>query len=100
MDMSKSGYKLSFTAAGLSINKSVNMADVYLNSGDWDQAKKIIKEKNVLQSRTDSRTVRLRRELFQRLRLLTQEQLELLVEGSLAEQKYLLWLAVCKTYTR
>jgi hypothetical protein len=96
--MDKPGYKLSFTAAGLSINESVNMAEVYLSCGDWDQARQIVKEKNVLQSRTDSRTIRLTRELFQRLSLLTREQLELLVEGSLAEQKYLLWLAVCKTY--
>jgi len=32
------------------------------------------------------------------LKLLTNSQLELLVEGNLAEQKYLLWFAICKTY--
>lgn len=38
------------------------------------------------------------RELTQRLKLLTDKQLELLVEGNPTEQKYLLWFAVCKTY--
>jgi len=38
------------------------------------------------------------RELIQRLELLTDNQLELLVEGNPAEQRYLLWFAICKTY--
>lgn len=38
------------------------------------------------------------RELIQRLGQLTDSQLELLVDGNLTEQKYLLWLAACKTY--
>ena len=38
------------------------------------------------------------REIIQRLKLLTDDQLALLVEGNLTEQKYLLWYSVCKTY--
>ena len=38
------------------------------------------------------------REIIQRLGSLTDEQLTLLSEGNLTEQKYLLWFAVCKTY--
>lgn len=91
-------YKLSFTAASLSINESVNIAEVYLKCRDWNLAKQIIKDKNVLQSRTNSRTVRVARELIQRLKLLTHSQIELLVEGNPEEQKYLLWFAICKTY--
>jgi hypothetical protein len=96
--MAKPGYKLSFTAAGLSINESVNIAEAYLSCGDWDETRQIVREKNLLQSRTNSRTVRVARELIQRLKLLTRDQLELLAEGSLAEQKFLLWFAACKTY--
>ncbi len=91
-------YKLSFTAASLSISESVKIAEVYIKSKDWDQAKQIIKDKNVLQSRINSRTVRVSRELIQRLKMLSEDQIELLVEGSMEEQKYLLWFAVCKTY--
>ena len=97
--MGKPKYKLSFTAASLSISESVNIAEVYLKCRDWDQTKQIVRERNLLQSRTNSRTIRVARELIQRLKLLTNSQLELLVEGNLAEQKSLLWLAICKTYS-
>lgn len=38
------------------------------------------------------------RELIQRLSQLNDRQIELLVEGNPAEQKYMLWFAACKTY--
>jgi len=94
----KQKYKLSFTAAGLSISESVSIAEVHLKYPDWDQTKQTVKDENLLQSRTNSRTVRVARELSQRLSLLTKDQLELLVDGNITEQKYLLWLAICKTY--
>ena len=58
----------------------------------------IIRENNILQSRTTSRTIRVAGEIAQRLKTLTDAQIELLVEGNPAEKKYLLWFAVCKTY--
>lgn len=91
-------YKLSFTAAGLSVSESVRITEVYLDCKDWSKTSAIIKEGNLLQSRTNSRTERVTRELIQRLKLLSDDQLTLLVEGNHQEQRYLLWLAVCKTY--
>ena len=91
-------YKLSFTAASLSINESVKIAEVYLDCRNWTQTKLAVTESNLLQSRTNSRTIRVVRELIQRLERLTGSQLELLVEGNPTEQKYMLWLAACKTY--
>ncbi len=91
-------YKLSFTAASLSISESVNIAEVYLKCKDWDETKSIVRENNLLQSRTNSRTTRVLAELIPRLKLLSDDQLSLLVEGSLVEQKYLLWFTICKTY--
>lgn len=92
-------YKLSFTAASLSVNESVNITKVYLKCRDWNETKSIIRENNLLQSRTNSRTTRVLAELIPRLKLLSDDQLSLLVEGSLPEQKYLLWFTVCKTYS-
>lgn len=97
--MARSRYKLSFTAASLSLNESVKIAEVYLACKDWDETAKIVKEKNLLQSRTNSRTVRTLREITQRLKKLSDEQLGLLVAGNLQERKYLLWYAICKTYS-
>ena len=65
---------------------------------NWEETKRIVAENNLLQSRTSSRSVRTYRELAQRLRMLSKEQLELLVEGNPQEKKYLLWFAVCKRY--
>lgn len=96
--MASQKYKLSFTAASLSISESISIAKVYLQTGDWKLTRQIIKENNLLQSRTGSRTIRVARELIQRLELLTDHQLELLVEGNPTEQKYLLWFATCKAY--
>lgn len=96
--MKTQNYKLSFTAASLSINESVNIAEVYTNCRDWNEVKRIIRGDNLLQSRTNSRTTRVLAELIPRLKLLSNDQLSLLVEGSLTEQKYLLWFTVCRTY--
>lgn len=92
-------YKLSFTAASLSVSESVNIVEVYLKCRNWNETKRIVKENNLLQSRTNSRTTRVLAELIPRLKLLSDDQLSLLVEGSLSEQKYLLWFAICKTYS-
>jgi len=91
-------YILSFTAASLSYSESIKIVEVYLGCKDWDETKRIIEENNLLQSRTSSRTVRTYRELAQRLKLLSIEQMELLVEGNIQEQKNLLWFTVCNRY--
>ena len=97
MDTSEK-YLLSFTAASLSISESIKIAEVYLGCKDWNETKKIVEKYNLLQSRTNSRTVRTYQELAKRLKLLTGEQLELLAEGNVQERKYLLWFAICKKY--
>ena len=91
-------YLLSFTAASLSYSESIKIAEVYLGCKDWNETKIIIEENNLLQSRTGSRTVRTYIELAQRLKLLSIEQMELLVEGNIQEQRYLLWFTVCNRY--
>ena len=92
-------YKLSFTALSLALSDSIKVAEVFLTCDDWNTTREILSEKNILQSRTISRNKRVIHELITRLSQLTQEQLSLLVEGSLEEQKLLLWFVVCKTYT-
>ena len=91
-------YKLSFIAASLSISESFKIAEVYLGCKDWDETRKIVADYNYLQSRTGSRDIRTYRELAQRLQLLSNEQLNLLVEGTIQEQKHLLWYAICNRY--
>jgi hypothetical protein len=96
MDSQK--YKLSFTAASLSILESIIIAEVYLGCKDWDETKAIIKENNLLQSRTSSRDTRVFQELSQRLSALSGEELDLVANGVLEERKQMLWYAICNTY--
>lgn len=92
-------YKLSFTSTALGLTESINVAEVYLGCHDWDMTKEIIKKENTLQSRTITRNTRVAWEIIHRLSLLTNDQLEILVEGSLEEQRLLLWFAICNYYT-
>lgn len=97
--MKKTGFALSFTAGGLLYNESITVAETWLkNEGDWSLALHEIKANNLLQSRTASTATRKLREIAQRLKLLTTEQMKLLVEGTRLEQKLLLWLACCLKY--
>lgn len=91
-------YRLSYTAIALGLTESIKIAEVYLICKDWDLTKDIISQENVLQSRTTSRNKRVAWEIINRLTPLTHEQLELLVEGSLEEQRLLLWFAICNYY--
>lgn len=91
-------YILSFTSASLSMPESVKIAEVYLQLGDWDMVKEVVKSENLIQARTASSIQRVYQELAPRLEGLTLEQIELLVEGTTQEQRQLLWYAICKRY--
>jgi len=91
-------YKLSFTDASLMLVESVKVAGVYLGNRDWNASREILINNNLLRSRTMSRTKRIIQELVLRLSVLSEDQLTGLVEGSLEEQRLLLWFMVCKTY--
>jgi hypothetical protein len=57
-----------------------------------------VKNENLIKARTKSSVQRVYQELAPRLQTLSTEQLELLVESSIQEQKQILWYAVCKRY--
>ncbi|MEA1051423.1 DUF1819 family protein [Lamprobacter modestohalophilus] len=91
-------YPLSFTAAGLSRRESVQMANLFLEFGDWSVVRERMLDDNLLQVRTRSALLRIGREILSRLQQLDHNQLSLLVEANAQDQGYLLWLAVCRRY--
>lgn len=91
-------YQLSFTGASLALVESIKMAEVFLQCRDWASAREITISNNLLQSRTLARTKRLIQEIALRLSPLNDDQLTLLVEGDLEEQRLILWFAVCQYY--
>jgi hypothetical protein len=91
-------YLLSFTSVSLALSESVIIGETYLLCRDWDAVKQKIQSENLIKARTKSSTQRVYQEIWPRLSLLSDEQLELLVDGNPQEQKHILWYAICKRY--
>ncbi|MGH1361654.1 MAG: DUF1819 family protein [Burkholderiaceae bacterium] len=96
--MSGDRYSVSFTTGSLFHRESVELAALYLNLGDWNSVRDKVIAENLLQTRTLNTLKRVCREIISRLRTLSPDELEFLIEGSHQEQAYLLWLAVCRRY--
>ena len=91
-------YSLSFTTGALLYQESVKLAELYFDSGEWSTVRTHALDQNVLQARTLNTAKKICRELISRLKLLTADQLEIIVDGTTQEQWHVLWLAVCKRY--
>jgi len=87
---------MSFTTGGLFYSESLEILELY--SDDWEDVFVQGLEMNTLQTRVVSTAKRVLREIIGRLKELTAEEIELLRSGTVNEQKYLLWLAVCRRY--
>ncbi|MCU7814968.1 MAG: DUF1819 family protein [Candidatus Thiodiazotropha sp. (ex Rostrolucina anterorostrata)] len=96
--MNTEKYSMSFTTGALFHQESVNLAELYLEEGDWNEVRDEVIARNLLQARTINSTKRICREICSRLKRLNKEELELLVDGDHQEQAYILWLAVCRRY--
>lgn len=92
-------YSLSFTSGSLLIRESAVAAPLYLDKRDWPTVRALLEAENLLQARTASSSQRRARETVQRLAVLNDLELELLVEASSTEREQLLWLAACRRYT-
>lgn len=91
-------YSLSFTTGALMHQESITIAERYAALQDWEQVRKQVIAENLLQTRTQNTLRRFCREVISRLKLLNTIELALLVTGTLQEQRYLLWLAICRRY--
>jgi len=91
-------FKLSFTTGGLYYSESIKIVDLYLKSGDWKEVRLNAIADNILQRNTHSSRVRSYREVSIRLQQLSDLELELFLDSSEQDQRYLLWLAICRCY--
>ncbi|WP_293781490.1 DUF1819 family protein [uncultured Aeromicrobium sp.] len=92
-------YALSFTSGALLMREALIAAPIYLAERDWATVRSIIGEDNLLQSRTRASGFRLAREVAQRLAVLTDSEIELLIEATATERGYLMWAAACRRYS-
>lgn len=91
-------YLMSFGTGGLYVNESVAVARLHRPGGDWDATAARAREVGAFPVRKVSSAQRSIRELVNRLRRLTDDELEVFLEGERSEQAALLWLAACRAY--
>lgn len=91
-------YALSFTSGSLMMREALIAAPIYLREHDWMKVRHLIQEDNLLQARTASTGHRLAREVAQRLEVLSDAELELLVEATSSERSHLMWMSACRRY--
>jgi hypothetical protein len=92
----KKSFPVSFTAASLRPELARIVAQTYLDCGDWNQAKTIVRENNLLQARSQASGNRMEQELRLRLQTLTQRQLDILAHSPSNARRAVAWLAVLK----
>jgi hypothetical protein len=91
-------YLMSFVTGGLYINESVAVARLRLQGNSWDATAAKARETKAFPVRKESSARRSIREIINRLRELSDDELSLLLEGDRPEQAALLWLAACRAY--
>jgi len=91
-------YALSFTSGSLLVREALVAAPIYLREHDWAKVRHIMESDNLLGSRTVSAGQRTTREVAQRLAVLTDSELELLIAATTSERGHLLWTAACRRY--
>ena len=91
-------YALSFTSGALLMREALVVAPIYLREHDWSKVRELIGADNLLQSRTRSSGFRVAREVAQRLAVLTDDEIELLIDATTSEGGHLLWAAACRRY--
>lgn len=67
-------YSLSFTTVGLFLRESVDLAELYLDLGDWAAVRERVVADNLLQCRTLSTLKRVYQEVVIRLKSLNQSE--------------------------
>lgn len=89
---------MSFTTGGIFLRESVKLAGMFLKLADWNDVRDKLLAENLLQTRTLTTSKRVSREIISRLKTLYPDELDLLINGTVQEQGYLLWIAVCRCY--
>jgi len=91
-------YRLSFTTGSLFLLESVKIARLYREEKDWRNIDRRILRENILQKKTVATQKRQVREIKRRLDNLSPESLDYLAAAELEAARFLLLLAVVKTY--
>jgi len=96
--VTKKKYSFSFTGASALLAETLIVAEEYVRLQDWEKVKVSVQENNLMNKTKQNTSKRMYHELKKRLELLTNEQLNLLVNGSPDESKAMVLLSLLKAY--
>jgi len=91
-------YTFSFTGASALISETIIIAEEYNRLKDWKAVRRSLLDNNLLNKIKQATFTREFREIKKRLSLLTSDQLNLLIQGSLDVAKSIILLSLAKTY--
>ncbi len=92
-------YTFSFTGASALIAETLVIAEEYNRLKDWKAVKKSLSDNNLLNKVKQATFKREFSEIKKRLSLLTQDQFQLMIHGSLDDAKAMILLSLIKAYT-
>lgn len=92
-------YTFSFTGASALIAETLVIAEEYNRLKDWKAVEKSLLDNNLLNKVKQATFKREFSEIKKRLSLITQEQLQLMIHGSLDDAKAMILLSLIKAYT-
>jgi len=96
--MTATGYSMSFTTGALLHHESLKLSALYMSLRQWDKVRNAVIADNAVQARTTNTLKRFTNEIISRLKTLSEREIIFLNEADYTEQRYLLWIAVCRRY--
>jgi len=97
--VTKKKYTFSFTGASALIAETMVIAEEYYCLRDWKAVEKSLLDTNLLNKVKHATFKREYSEIKKRLSLLTHDQLQLMIQGSLDDAKAMILLSLVKTYS-
>lgn len=86
------------TISGLMIPQAEKIAELYLQSKDWNECRKEAIEKNIMQIDKTASSKRYVSYVISLLRRLSEEEIMILAGDSQEDRKAMMWLSFCRAY--
>ncbi len=90
-------YKIGFARTAL-LRETVLVAQQFSDLKDWARVKQVVIDDNVLQTRASRTSSIIYNEVHKRLKLLSEAQVEVIVQDHTQDVRQLVWIAICKQY--
>jgi len=91
-------YNFSFTTGSLYQAESTTLLEKCTEIRDWKKVKEASVTNNLIQANTQRSLRKVTNEVIARLKNLSPEEIQYFQNASLSEQKYILWIAICRHY--